>query len=507
VLWNNREEGLRRLFILIPLYALPLMLMLRPPLEADTWWHLRTAEWIMDNGTVPITDHFCAYTLGKTWVAYSWLFALIVYGCYQSLGLLGIVLFRVAVGLAILLSIHRLVLKSERRFAWATILVVAAFFAMTPMFQERSWLFSILFYILTLDVILDLREGRPARRAMLLPLVYVLWANIHVQFANGIFLLGLACVSPVLDRVLGQDTSRMHADKVGTRAWWIMVAMSVACVLATLVNPYGVNLYRPVVELPTQAAPLQVIPEMHALTFRRLTDWAALALAGLATFALGRMRRLSAFDILLLIASAYLSFRALRDVWLLILAAVAILARSGLFQTGARPDEFVLTLSRIAAVVAGVLVLVGGAGWRSDLSQEHLEVQLAKEYPLKAVPVIAEYAYAGPLYNHHDWGGFLMWHIPDMLVAADGRANLHGDARLKSASNTWWGLPGWDTDPELAGAGVVVADVKYPLASLLRLDQRFRLVYEDETAAVFVAAKALTRDQPHKSLRYREKSG
>ena len=59
-----------------------------------------------------------------------------------------------------------------------------------------------------------------------------------------------------------------------------------------------------------------------------------------------------------------------------------------------------------------------------------------------------------------------------------------------------WGSPGWDTDPELSAAGVVIAPVKLPLTSLLRLDPRFRLVYEDDVAVVFVAKQLKKASAP-----------
>ena len=42
---------------------------------------------------------------------------------------------------------------------------------------------------------------------------------------------------------------------------------------------------------------------------------------------------------------------------------------------------------------------------------------------------------------------------------------------------------------ELAQARLVIADNSMSLASLLRHDQRFRLVYEDKVASVFVAVR------------------
>jgi hypothetical protein len=93
-----------------------------------------------------------------------------------------------------------------------------------------------------------------------------------------------------------------------------------------------------------------------------------------------------------------------------------------------------------------------------------------------------------PVYNNFGWGGFLIWNLPELPVSMDGRTSVHGDARIARSMATWRGEPGWDADPELSRAGVIIASTRAPLTSLLRQDSRFRLVHEDPVAVVFVAA-------------------
>jgi hypothetical protein len=71
-------------------------------------------------------------------------------------------------------------------------------------------------------------------------------------------------------------------------------------------------------------------------------------------------------------------------------------------------------------------------------------------------------------------------------VVLDGRTNLHGDERILRIGNTWAAGPGWRDDPDLATAGVVIADAQSPLGCVLVLDDRFQVVYEDRIARVFV---------------------
>jgi hypothetical protein len=52
-------------------------------------------------------------------------------------------------------------------------------------------------------------------------------------------------------------------------------------------------------------------------------------------------------------------------------------------------------------------------------------------------------------------------------------------------SAIWKGKPGWNTDPELARANIVLTLADAAIASLLRMDPRFKVVYEDAQVVVF----------------------
>ena len=110
-------------------------------------------------------------------------------------------------------------------------------------------------------------------------------------------------------------------------------------------------------------------------------------------------------------------------------------------------------------------------------------------FPVEAARMVEEQGYAGPLFNDFNWGGYLIWALPELPVSIDGRTNLHGDERIVRFGQTWSGLPGWEKDPDLARAGVVIAQANSALASLLLHDRRFIQVHQDDVAHVFVARR------------------
>src|SRR5262249_28428776 len=153
---------------------------------------------------------------------------------------------------------------------------------------------------------------------------------------------------------------------------------------------------------------------------------------------------------------------------------------------------------RLVGVGLGaVLVLCFGVGIAAQvgMTEDWLREELAKHYPVAATDEVRTRGYPGPVYNHFNWGGYLIWRLPHVLVSMDGRCNIFGDALMERSIHTtqglrnWKGQPeeGWDTDPELAAAKMVFLQADLPLVALLRQDRRFRLVYEDRVAVVFVA--------------------
>ncbi len=479
----SRQETVRWLLILIGLYAIPAIAVMTPIIDPDIWWHLRTGQWIVEHGAVPTTDPFSSYGMGKPWIAYSWLFEVLVYGLYSALGLTGILLYRVVLSFAVVAAVHRLVAKREPRFVVATNIVLLAVLGILPLLDVRPWLFTILFFTLTLDTVLDLREGTNTKAVWLLPPLFVLWANLHIQFIYGLFLLSLATAESVIDRLLRRAPVENDARTISSR----LLIVTASCAVATLVTPYHLYLYRTILDIIWQTGQFQYVSELLAPSFRSPWDWLVLAATLGAAFSLGWRREVRPFPLLLLVAGAFLSFRARRDVWFVVIAAAALIATS--HSTKALADRFALTTRRVLLVAAGVLVVLVGVGRIRNISERHLKSALAEKYPVAAAAFVEERGYPGPLYNHFNWGGYLIWRLPNLPVAMDGRGpgNLHDDERIKRSIATWGGNRSWASDPELAAALLVIAHVKYALVSLLRHDPRFELVYEDEVATIFVA--------------------
>jgi hypothetical protein len=477
---NSTSERFAQSLVLAVLFAVPVFICLRGSrvVDPDIWWHLRTGEWILQHHAVPHVDSLSREFAGRPWVAYSWAFELLVVKLFQWLGLVGLVVYSAGLVMATTVAIFHLVRRLQSDFTFAVLLSFAAMYSMGHLFTPRPWLFTILFFVLELDILMHARRTGKLRELLWLPVLFALWSNLHIQFIDGLLVLALAAAEAILARWLSSLETRI-------RPAWISLALLVS-MLATLLNPYGWHIYRVAYDLATQGGALNNITELQSIPFRDPADFVVLLFALGSAAALAWRRRLVSFESALLVFAAVLSFRSQRDVWVTATVGAAILASA--ITHGRKPGNTVpAPFASLAAIAAALLVFAGFSILHVNNSQ--LQMQLDAAFPVRAVETVQQNQYPGPLYNDFNWGGYLTWFLR-MPVSVDGRQNLYGDQRLDRSAATWNANPDWASDPLLTSAGVVIGPVQAPLTQMLRADPRFRLAYQDKVAAVFVPATA-----------------
>jgi len=453
-------------------------------LDPDIWWHIRTGQWIIQHRSVPYNDFFSTYGMGKSWFAYSWLFEVLIYGLFSRFGLIGLVIYVYTLMLGISAAFYALVRKFEPRLAQSIILAAAGVLALTHMRTPRAWLFTILFFAIELNILVSVRRSRNYRHLFYLAPLFALWANLHIQFVYGLFVLGLAALDAPVNHLLRRQTP---GEAEGDRPLPVdkMVMVIVASLIATLLNPYHFRIYAVVLDTARQSGLYQLISELSAMDFRSPPDWLVLLLTLGAAFGLGRRRDLSSFWFLLLSAAVLISFRSKRDIWLVTTVAITIIALTRPVIETTVDDR--ISKGQVAAVILASIAMLGLTILTNRVSNSTLEKSIEEEYPVAAASFIEQHRFPGPLYNHFNWGGYLIWRLPNLPVSIDGRSNVHDAARIRHSAEGWNGKQDWALDPELTAARIVIADKHFALTQLLRLDPHFEQVYEDQIAVVFIA--------------------
>jgi hypothetical protein len=264
------------------------------------------------------------------------------------------------------------------------------------------------------------------------------------------------------------------------------------CVLATFATPYGFRLLPDFLKSQYSEVGFAHFSELASMGFRRPQDYVVMLLVMFAFLALGRRRSLELFELLLLLGGTAIAFRIQRDVWLAVLPAIAGLSGMSLLQhhesEAQRATGPGWKWPAVAAATAMVLVI---AAVRLP-DRNALMNRIGQNFPVKACDYIASNKLSLPLFNDYSFGSFLTWYLPEYPVVVDSRVELYGDDILAKYFDVVGGKERLDSDPMVARAGTLLLARNSAMAKALRslpaLSSKYRLVYNDELADVFVPA-------------------
>lgn len=271
--------------------------------HTDLWGHLNFGRWIVESRSLPASDPFSATPLQQPMLHAAWLSQVIGYEVQSTFGNEGL-----ALGHALLVTLTAgvLMLAVHCRGTSATLAWIAgsALFVLgLPILGTiRPQLFGMLGAALTLLACSQLLTKR--HPLLWLPVVIVLWANLHGSVLMGIAILGLFAIGVTFDAWReGQLTDNRVART------WLAVVLAVA---ASCVNPHGPLLLVHTIFFGEHAA-LQYISEWRALTPNSLTG-VLVIVSSIATGLLYKFspRKWQAYEILLLLGFGLLTLTAIR---------------------------------------------------------------------------------------------------------------------------------------------------------------------------------------------------
>jgi len=466
----------RRVFIAVLFLGLVGMAA-RNVVDPDIWWHLKTGEWITQHRAVPQLDPFSYTRAGQPWTAHEWLSDLVIYCLYRSTGAGGLI---VAFGMIHCAAFFLLYLRcGGNRFVSGAITAWGAL-ATATLLGVRPQIISLLLASLWL-LILERPEPNQKLLWWTLPLL-VLWVNLHAGFALGLVFLGLFLLGELFEKMFTSSFSISNA-RVGA----LSVTLLLNLFLVPL-NPNGTRMFWYPLETLRSKAMQGSIDEWASPNFHRSEQWPflLLLLATLAAMAWSRAR-VRPRDVLLLLTSAFAGLSSIRMIPFFVLVAVPLVSRSvksGLGRehssTRQRPAVFAVLNAVILLAMAGFVSLHLAQLIRGQPQAE------ASHFPTGAVAYLAAHPPAGPIFNHYDWGGYLIFKLyPVTRVFIDGRADLYGDHLMEQCTDSYYLMDGWRLPLSEWRIQTVIVPADSPLATGLRSAPGWVQSYEDSKSVIF----------------------
>ncbi|MDP2167090.1 MAG: hypothetical protein Q8J64_02025 [Thermodesulfovibrionales bacterium] len=433
-------------------FAYAFFFALKPLADPDLWWHLKTGQQIVEQRSLPGHEDPFSYTTPQPLLdeqvrglRSQWLSQSAFYLVYLIAGYKGLSVMR---ALFIVLPFLWIYIRFSRDDALpAPLLLILSFPPLIinlSLFYtfERPQAFSFIFALVAIMLLERLKKLNGAGPKItwpmaLLPVVMLLWANLHGGYIVGIVIIGIYMAGEVAAIL----SHRLRLGIGGLPYPYPMrfFASSLTAVAASFLNPGGHKLlYGWLRSLPGQvidpvarAQAGGVITEV--LEYKSLWyfyevfhyKWPLYIIGFMAAALLAvlmkyiHQRRVDLTEALLFCFAGFLGLYHARGVnfALIILSFIACGSVSAL--KGAKK----ILPAVIAAAVTVVMVadVLKTAPWELSPGPPHRWVD--SSYPEDAVRFLETQGIEGPMFNYMGWGGYLIWRAyPRYKVFADGRA-------------------------------------------------------------------------------------
>jgi hypothetical protein len=455
---------------------------------SEIWVHVRTGTWIWQNHAVPRSGLFSQYA-NLTWNDSTWGFDALLGAVYGWFGLRAIPILFMVIKAALAVVTFSLARGCRASFWGAVALSIVAQYVIWSL-QPLPYVFSVLFLAVEIELLISSRRTGSARKLFWLPLLFAVWANLHAQFVAGLVLLGLFLSSLVLESWLRNvGASWLSSRIVPIPLMPAIVAVAVSA-LATLANPYTFHLLPQAFHALYSDVAFEHFAELSSMSFRRPQEFVLMLLVMMAFLALGRLRALELFELVMVCAGTAIAFRIQRDSWMVVLPAIAVLGGGFLSQRDEDDSSQRRSLKWDRAYVGGMTVLVLVIAALRLPSRDALMDKVARNFPVKACDAILANKLPQPLFNAYSWGSFIIWYLPQYPVVVDSRAEMYGDDILAKHFDAVVGKGRLEDAPAVARAGTLLLESNSAIARALTnfpaLRSQYRLVYNDDIASVFV---------------------
>jgi hypothetical protein len=257
---TSRVNSTDALWFAVILAFLLVMGSVRPLPPNDLWWHARVGSETLDSGRIPANDVYSLTESGQPFFYQSWLAEVLMAGILRLGDVRLLVLVRTLIMLALFAAVMLLswwASGGDRR-AVIPVTVVAILLGLGNM-TVRPQLFAYPLFIAVFGILWVYRRGGARRAIWLVPVLMVIWVNMHGSFALGlglvwIFFLG-GLLSYLLPALSGDWQSEPQEARDQLKTLGVVALLSTA---ALLFNPRGVAISGYVADLLTDA-PSQIL--------------------------------------------------------------------------------------------------------------------------------------------------------------------------------------------------------------------------------------------------------
>lgn len=457
--------------------------------DGDLPRHILTGDLILQTHHIPTTDIFSFRTTGFLSYPHEWLSQVVFAAFYNWLGLDGIVLLAALVIMLTWGIVYDQAMRKSNSFFSALVVTVLGVGASQIHVLPRPHIFTYLLTIIWITVLEFIDENK-SRSWWPLPLVMLLWVNMHGMFVLGIAILGIYLVGDFLDQ-----PSIVWFSNKKTKSLLIGTGLSL---VATVFSPSGIKIWDVIGSLGSNAYITSKIPEYQSPNFHLPETWPFIILIFLTIIGLARTKeRLPWKQILLIIAFTGMALYTSRMIPLFAIVVTPIAAKTvadWIWSEYPQSRLFLLqeNIYKISSTSSGLvwifaIILSAAVLLRSGRTIDpHGQGNVFDKnfFPVEAVSWLETHPQNGHMFNEFDWGGYILLKLwPSQQIFMDGHTHIYGEALTREYEQVIALNEGWENILTKYDVTWAIVRTDAPLVIALSTNG-WQEVYRDETAVV-----------------------
>ncbi|HSE42305.1 MAG TPA: hypothetical protein VLH08_16185 [Acidobacteriota bacterium] len=383
--------------------------------DLDFFWHLKTGDVILKTHEFQRTEIYSFTAAGREYIDHEWLFQVVISLFYSAFGPAGIITLKTIILAIMYLITTRLLLKEGASFSAVFAIQFLSICGSMQRMIERPEIFTALFFVITFVIVHSFLKSGKSRSLLILPPLFIIWANFHAAVILGIVLLFCFCAGLFLETLAKRSDFPVYYD-ADVRKKVLLLATLAVCVLVTGINPYGYRVLTVPFELTSIInSGLLNNEEWQAPSPLTLPFYYVCVLLTFAVMLIN-FRRLSIVHFLLAIFFAYISMKYVRNTGMFSWFMPLFLTP----YVGQFSGRTVATRA-IAGFAALSLLYVLTVSFPFERG-----VGIASYFPQQIAKFTKEKKLQGNMLNSYAMGGYFIWSLyPERKIFIDGRNEVY----------------------------------------------------------------------------------
>jgi hypothetical protein len=486
----NRNHAIIDRALLVSAFLLAAIYSLRRMADTDLWAHLKCGEYLFLHNTILKTHYFNCSWPDFPYVNHSWLFQAIIYFLDRISGEPGLIALQVLLVIVAFCILSRTLRLYTGSLTIISLVLSLGILASAHRFSLRPQHFTYIFFAFFLFS-LHQYQRKITIHAWFLPLLMMVWVNLHAESLWGMLLPGVFLVAEYL-----KSKGRGQVDRSAFKKLLLIYGLIVA---AALINPFTYRtVFWPLFVMKEQFAGVEEI--LPPTSTRYLFFWVYFVLFLFSSVL--NFRKIDPTWALISLVFAVVAWTANRGIPHFVFASAPLIAgnlQALMERAGSRIGDhgFLKRGAKLVLLTALVALMVSVV-----TSPLYLRKFDNVPYPEGALDFLKAEGISGNVFNEHAWGGYMIWHsYPTLKPYIDGR--FFHQRFYDEFYPTLSGQPGWDA--VFAKYNISIAILGYSptdrsrLSDRLLADTRWRLVYWDDVSLVYVRTSGLAGEAQHLS--------